>query len=67
MVSDWGGCNDRVKGLLAGNQLEMPTTAGDTNRDIIKAIKDGAKMFPYGVCVSSAEKFPIEYTDDNPT
>ncbi|MCY9291098.1 glycosyl hydrolase, partial [Bacillus haynesii] len=28
VVTDWGGSNDRIAGLLAGNELEMPTTAG---------------------------------------
>ena len=42
MVSDWGGANDHVQGLLVGNELEMPTTAGDTKKDIINAIKDGS-------------------------
>jgi len=41
IITDWGGSNDRVEGLLAGNELEMPTTAGETNQEIIKAIKDG--------------------------
>ncbi|MCQ2086798.1 MAG: glycoside hydrolase family 3 C-terminal domain-containing protein [Bacilli bacterium] len=41
MVTDWGGEDDRVKGLLAGNELEMPTNAGDTNRDILRAIESG--------------------------
>lgn len=41
MVSDWGGSNDRVKGLLAGNQLEMPGNDGDTIKDIINAVKEG--------------------------
>ncbi|MBS5938223.1 glycoside hydrolase family 3 C-terminal domain-containing protein [Clostridium sp.] len=41
VVTDWGGCNDRVEGLIAGNELEMPTTDGETNQDIIKAIKSG--------------------------
>ncbi|MCR6105413.1 glycoside hydrolase family 3 C-terminal domain-containing protein [Salipaludibacillus agaradhaerens] len=41
VVTDWGGSNDRVAGLLAGNELEMPTTAGETNQDIIKAIESG--------------------------
>lgn len=41
VVTDWGGSNDRVAGLLAGNELEMPTTAGETNKEIIQAIKDG--------------------------
>lgn len=40
-VTDWGGCNDRVKGLECGNELEMPTTGGDTDRDIVDAVKGG--------------------------
>ena len=42
MVSDWGGANDHVEGLIAGSDLEMPTTGGDTKKEIIKAVKDGA-------------------------
>lgn len=41
VVTDWGGGNDRVMGLIAGNELEMPTTAGETNKEIIAAIKSG--------------------------
>ncbi|MFC4320057.1 beta-glucosidase [Litchfieldia salsa] len=41
VVTDWGGSNDRVAGLIAGNELEMPTTAGETNLEIIQAIKNG--------------------------
>ncbi len=41
VVTDWGGSNNRVKGLSAGNSLEMPTTAGETNEDIVRAIKNG--------------------------
>ncbi|WP_440897752.1 beta-glucosidase [Amphibacillus sp. Q70] len=41
VVTDWGGSNDRVAGLKAGNELEMPTTAGETNKDIIQAVKSG--------------------------
>lgn len=41
VVTDWGGSNDRVAGLLAGNELEMPTTDGETNQEIIQAIKEG--------------------------
>lgn len=44
MVSDWGGCNDRIKGLLAGNQLEMPGNDGDTIKEIVDAVKEG-KLF----------------------
>lgn len=41
VVTDWGGSNDRVSGLIAGNELEMPTTAGETNEEIIEAINTG--------------------------
>lgn len=41
VVTDWGGSNDRVAGLIAGNELEMPTTAGETNQEIIQAVKSG--------------------------
>ena len=41
VITDWGGSNDRVAGLLAGNELEMPTNGGETNEEIIQAIKQG--------------------------
>ncbi|OPJ63992.1 beta-glucosidase family protein [Clostridium oryzae] len=41
VITDWGGSNDRVTGLLAGNELEMPSTAGESDQEIIKAIKSG--------------------------
>ncbi|GFP76526.1 beta-glucosidase family protein [Clostridium fungisolvens] len=41
VVTDWGGSNDRVAGLLAGNELEMPTTGGETNIDIENSIRSG--------------------------
>ncbi|MCL2486404.1 MAG: glycoside hydrolase family 3 protein, partial [Oscillospiraceae bacterium] len=41
IVTDWGGSNDRVAGLAAGSDLEMPTAGGETDREIIKAVNDG--------------------------
>ena len=35
IVTDWGGDNDRVRGLIAGNSLEMPGTGGETDRQIL--------------------------------
>lgn len=41
VVTDWGAVKDRVKGLLAGVDLEMPgSTEGKTER-ILKALEDG--------------------------
>lgn len=51
VITDWGGSNDRVAGLLAGNELEMPTTAGETDREIVQAIRSG--------------KIPEEVLDEN--
>ncbi|ERJ12258.1 beta-glucosidase [Haloplasma contractile] len=39
VVTDWGGSNDRIKGLKAGNELEMPTTSGETDQEIKTAIE----------------------------
>lgn len=41
VVTDWGGENDRIAGLLVGNELEMPGNNGDTDREIARAVKAG--------------------------
>ena len=41
VVTDWGANNDRVAGLIAGNQLEMPSNHGDTDAEIVKAVQEG--------------------------
>ncbi|MBP5292489.1 MAG: glycoside hydrolase family 3 C-terminal domain-containing protein, partial [Lachnospiraceae bacterium] len=41
VVSDWGANNDFVEGVRAGSHLEMPTTAGDSPRQLMAAIKEG--------------------------
>lgn len=41
VITDWGGSNDRVAGLIAGNELEMPTANGETNQEIVQAVKNG--------------------------
>lgn len=40
VVTDWGGDNDRVAGLVAGNELEMPANNGETDIEIVNAIKN---------------------------
>jgi len=39
IVTDWGGNNDRIGGLLAGNTLEMPSTYGMTDLEVVDAVK----------------------------
>lgn len=41
VVTDWGGNFNRVKGLLAGNQLEMPASNGITDAEVVEAIQSG--------------------------
>ena len=42
MMTDWGGCNDRVTGLKNGQDLQMPGTGGSTDREIVEAITHNA-------------------------
>ena len=39
VVTDWGGNNDRVAAIKAGNALEMPSTNGMTDAEIVAAVK----------------------------
>lgn len=41
VVTDWGGSNDHVESVRTGNHLEMPTTGGDSDRELVKAVKAG--------------------------
>jgi len=41
VVSDWGAVNDRVKGLIAGLDVEMPTSFGNRDKLIVEAVKSG--------------------------
>ena len=41
VMSDWGAVNDRVKGLKAGLELEMPGSGGHTDQEIVDAVKNG--------------------------
>lgn len=42
VVSDWGAVNERVPGLAAGMDLEMPSSGGATDAQIVAAVKDGS-------------------------
>ncbi len=42
VMSDWGAVGDRVAGLEAGLDLEMPTSKGVRDRLIVEAVKTGA-------------------------
>jgi len=42
VVTDWGAVNDRVEGLKAGQDLEMPGLGDYNDKKIVEAIKSGA-------------------------
>lgn len=42
VMSDWGAVNERVKGLAAGLELEMPASGGYTDAQIVAAVRDGS-------------------------
>ncbi len=41
VMSDWGAVNDRVEGLVAGLDLEMPSSGGVNDARIVQAVQDG--------------------------
>ncbi len=41
VVSDWGAVDDRVAGLPAGLDLEMPSSGGLTDAQLVAAVRDG--------------------------
>lgn len=42
VVSDWGATVDRIDGIKAGMDLEMPSTGGKTDAQIVAAVEDGS-------------------------
>jgi len=41
VVTDWGACNNRVEGLKAGQELEMPGGTDTNAKMIVKAVQEG--------------------------
>ena len=41
VVSDWGAVSDRVAGVLAGMDLEMPSSGGVNDREVLRAVREG--------------------------
>ena len=46
VVTDWAGCNERVAGVVAGNELEMPSCKYGID-DVVKAVEDGTLDIAY--------------------
>ncbi len=41
VVTDWGAVNDRVRGVAAGLELEMPSTGGVNDAQVAAAVHEG--------------------------
>ncbi len=41
VMSDWGAVNDRVAGVAAGLDLEMPPSFGENDKLVLEAVKSG--------------------------
>ncbi|MBN2659251.1 MAG: glycoside hydrolase family 3 C-terminal domain-containing protein, partial [Spirochaetales bacterium] len=41
VMTDWGAENDRVRGIAAGQELEMPGNGGINDRKIVEAVRKG--------------------------
>ena len=41
VMTDWGAISERVESLKAGCELEMPSSRGVRDREIVKAVKSG--------------------------
>ena len=41
VVSDWGAVSDRVAGVAAGLDLEMPSSGGQNDKRVVAAVREG--------------------------
>ncbi len=65
VVTDWGAAADRVRGIQAGEDLEMPDSGGENDALIVKAVREG-KLDERLVdrAVENILKFVFAYTEN---
>mgnify|MGYP000881330898 CR=1 FL=1 len=65
VVSDWGAVSNRVKGILAGLDLEMPSSKGYYDKKLLEAFKkDEIKEEDIDKCVKRVLNLVNEYKDN---
>ncbi|MBT2440166.1 glycoside hydrolase family 3 C-terminal domain-containing protein [Streptomyces sp. ISL-36] len=57
VMSDWGAVRDRVAALRAGLDLQMPSTGGRTDREVVAAVESGE--LDMGVLDRSVERLAL--------
>lgn len=68
VVTDWGAVNDRVEGIRAGLDLEMPSTNGYNDQKIVRAVKEGKLDESYvDLAVERILKVIFDFTDNRNT
>ncbi len=65
VMSDWGATADRVQGIRAGLDLEMPASGGVNDRKIVEAVKSGAlDEAELDLCVERILNIIFRYTEN---
>lgn len=73
VMTDWGAINDRVKGVQAGLDLQMPADGGNFDKLVAKAVQDGtldekdldkAAINVTDLILRSLDRKPLEYDVD---
>lgn len=62
VVTDWGAVKDRIKGLLAGLDLEMPGGPGVQDTKIVKAVRNGELS---EAVLDEAVRNVLQFVDDS--
>ena len=65
VMSDWGAVSDRVKGVEAGLDLEMPGSGGVNDAEVLKAVREGRLDEKYvDLCVERMLTVHQRYLDN---
>lgn len=65
VMSDWGAVNDRVNGLVAGEDLEMPSSGGINDKKVVEAVKANPELEKsLDISVERLLKWIFDYQDN---
>lgn len=67
VVSDWGAVSDRVDGIKAGMDLEMPGASEDSKEQIVKAVQNGTlKEEELNLCIKRLIELILKMQQEKP-